>query len=614
MKRTLSLFFCLVLAISLFAEKVPVEQAQTVAANFFRANHPKRVSTSGLRMVWDGETASTRAQGADPAYYVFNSDDGQGFVIVAGDDVAMPILGYSFKNRFEQDNMPDNLKYWMDFLHKQINEARRKGETRSAAVKSSWASTRSDEVVVQLNTAQWDQTAPYYNLCPRTSDGKATYTGCTATALAIIMRYHCWPESGTGTLPSYVTDTYSINVSYCTLGHTYDWANMPLQYGTSYSAEEATAVATLMRDCAVMLKSDFCPVGGDGTSASVWDVVSGMTTYMDYDKDAACLARYYYPDREWYQMLKEELKANRPVFYTGNQSDVMGHAFVLDGYTADDYFSVNWGWSGYCNGYYLLSAMEPTEPGVGGGNGVYNDNQWAVFGLKKNEGGLEPETIRFSEYTSEKTGKTYHGFATSATYFEKNKPFDLSYGFVHNQCEHTVHGTFRIALVNQAGELKPGGTLLSYGTPIEYEQSLDSWYGFYHDVAEAVIPVDIELGDRIRAFYRSDRSTEWTPISGNEDSGCVWEIVVGLAERSIEESTALSFSKKDNLLRLSVKPGVLVQLFAPDGSDLSSSLQGDGRNYSFDTTPLAAGTYLLRLSKGDELKELKISLGSSQEQ
>lgn len=613
MRRTLSLFFCLVLAISLFAEKVPVEQAQTVAANFFRANHPKRISTSGLRMVWDGETTSTRAQGAVPAYYVFNSDDGQGFVIVAGDDVAMPILGYSFKNRFEQDNMPGNLKYWMDFLHKQIDEARRKGETRSAAVKSSWASTRSGEVEVQLNTAQWDQMAPYYDLCP-TLDGKATYTGCTATALAIIMRYHCWPESGTGTLPSYVTEKYSINVPYCTLGHTYDWDNMPLQYGRTYSAEEATAVATLMRDCAVMLKSDFCPVGSDGTSASVWDVVSGVTTYMDYDKDAACLARYYYPDREWYQMLKEELKANRPVFYTGNQSDVMGHAFVLDGYTADDYFSVNWGWSGYCNGYYLLSAMEPAEPGAGGGNGVYNDNQWAVFGLKKNEGGREPETIRFSEYVNENTGKVYHGFSTSETDFEKDKPFDLSLGFIHNQGKQTYNGIVQVALANQAGELKPGSTLISQGMALQFEKHLMSWYGFYVDAKDVVIPVDIELGDRIRAFYQSSYTGEWIPISGNEDSGCVWEIVVGLAERSIEESTALSFSKKDNLLRLSVKSGVLVQLFAPDGSDLSGSLQGDGRNYFFDTTPLAAGTYLLRLSKGDELKELKISLGSSQEQ
>lgn len=612
MKRTFFLFFCLLLTISLYAEKVQVEQAQIVAADFFRANHPQQVSTTGLRMVWDGETASTRAQGVDPSFYVFNSLDGKGFVIVAGDDVAMPVLGYSFKNGFEQTNMPDNLKYWMNFLRKQIDNARRTGKSRSAIVEKSWAAARSAEVEVQLNTAQWDQTAPYYDLCPMV-EGSPSYTGCTATALAIIMRHHCWPESGTGTLPSYKTQTYGVNVSPCPLGHAYDWANMPLQYeDNSYSTTEATAVATLMRDCALMLKADFCPINSSGTSASIGDVVPGMSTYMDYDKSAVCIPRYYYSDTEWYRMLKGEIKASRPVLYAGDKNGTMGHAFVLDGYTADNYFSVNWGWSGYCNGYYLLSALEPADTGAGGGSSVYNDNQWAVIGLKKNEGGAEAQTLRFTEYVDERTHKVYHGFSVSETYFKKDYPFDLSYGFVLNQSEQNFNGIVRIALANQAGEMKPGGTLMSGGKPLEYRDGLYPWYGIFDDFTDVTIPVEIELGDRIRAFYQTDATDEWLPVLGNEDAGCVWEVVVGVEEPSIEESTTLNFSKKDKQVRLSVKPGVAVQLFAPDGSDLSSHVEGSGRQFSFDTMQLPAGTYLLKLKKENEQKELKISIGSNQ--
>ena len=111
------------------------------------------------------------------------------------------------------------------------------------------------------------------------------YTGCTITALAIVMRYHQWPEKGVGTLPGYQTDTYRVTVPDLPLGHTYDWKNMLLEYPYfGYSQAEATAVATLMRDCGVMLQADFGPVGSSGTAASTFYIPSGLTTYMGYDK------------------------------------------------------------------------------------------------------------------------------------------------------------------------------------------------------------------------------------------------------------------------------------------------------------------------------------------
>ena len=63
-------------------------------------------------MVFDGETPESRSTGATPALYVFDNPNGKGFVIVAGDDMAQPILGYSYENDFvdEIDNMEDHAR------------------------------------------------------------------------------------------------------------------------------------------------------------------------------------------------------------------------------------------------------------------------------------------------------------------------------------------------------------------------------------------------------------------------------------------------------------------------------------------------------------------------
>lgn len=220
MRHTLLLLFSLLWTGILFADNVPVEKAQAVAESFFQTNHPQRMSAPNLRMVWDGESPSTRAQGAAPAYYVFNNPDGKGFVIVAGDDIAQPILGYSFENSFNQENMPPNLKGWMEGLHEEINGARRNGMTRSTETNRQWASTRAGEVVVQLETAKWSQDSPYNNQCP-VINGENALTGCCATATAIVMRYHQWPDCGVGVIKGYKSPTENLILPDRTLGHSF---------------------------------------------------------------------------------------------------------------------------------------------------------------------------------------------------------------------------------------------------------------------------------------------------------------------------------------------------------------------------------------------------------
>ena len=106
-----------------------------------------------------------------------------------------------------------------------------------------------------------------------------------------------------------------------------------------------------------------------------------------------------------------ELDGGNPVFY-GGSSDSGGHAFVLDGYTDNGYFHVNWGWSGYCNGYFLLSALNPDGQGAGGSAGGYNNGQDALVGLKRDEGGEWTVSLGFEAYEDPEDGTVYRGLST----------------------------------------------------------------------------------------------------------------------------------------------------------------------------------------------------------
>lgn len=187
----------------LLAKEITVEQAKKMAVSFFSETMRTRGGTLQLQLVWDGESIATRS-GAVPAFYIFNRVDSDGFVIVSGDDAAMPILGYSFSSHFVAENMPPNLFDWMDRLRNQIKAVREERMLGASNFSKAWtrASDAIGTPVVELTTALWDQQAPFNRLSPTTSDGKSI-TGCVATAMAIIMQYYQWPDQGVGTVPAY---------------------------------------------------------------------------------------------------------------------------------------------------------------------------------------------------------------------------------------------------------------------------------------------------------------------------------------------------------------------------------------------------------------------------
>ena len=580
-----------------FAGNVTEQQARRVAVAFFQSAPQTRVSESDLRLVRDSESSLTRSSGAAPAYYVFDNVSGGGFVIVAGDDVASPVLGYSFTEEFPEGTLPPNVQDWLDGLREEINAARRGGWEAEAAVTRAWQNTRSGDVVVDLETARWDQGAPYNQLCPlyRTAQ---TYTGCTATALAIIMRYHQWPERGVGTLPAYVTTTNHLTIPALQLGHAYDWGDMPLDYGRSYTQAQAQAVATLMRDCGYMLESDYGTDDNGGTGAYV-DAVLRVAEYMDYDKSIRCVMRDSYTSSEWYELMQDELDSSRPILYTGS-SEEAGHAFVLDGYTTDNYYSVNWGWSGYYNGYFLLSALDPEGQGAGGGSGSYNNGQVAVIGIQKDKGGEYVEDIRFYPYEAE--GVLYNGISTLST-ISTNLPFYFSAGMFINMGQQAFNGEVLFAMTDKNGQfVEELGTLTL---------ELDPSYMTGWSKIQATITAPIQKGYRLRAYYRSENTPEWTLVRGNDEEGCVWEYIL-LDEYTIEQSTSFTYNKNDRKIYLTVSNGISVSLTDASGKAYNQTIRREGTSVTVNAILLPVGTYTLTLQRGNEQKDLRFTIGKAQ--
>ena len=142
------------------------------------------------------------------------------------------------------------------------------------------------------------------------------------------------------------------------------------------------AVATLMYHCGVSVDMNYSP-NGSGAGDAI--VAEALKTYFNYSTETVYHNRSEYSNNNWIAMLKNDLNLNRPIWYCGSGSGG-GHAFVFDGYNNSNYFHVNWGWGGYCDEYYTINNLNPGPGGIGSGsNGIYNDGQGAVFGIRPSE-------------------------------------------------------------------------------------------------------------------------------------------------------------------------------------------------------------------------------------
>lgn len=367
MKKTLLLCSLIVPGAMAFGKTLtPAE-----ALNRVSSNSSLRHVTSKTQ-VQDLPVLTVKCADGFTGAYVFANPD-QGFMVVSADDCGFPLLGYSETGRFDVNNLPPQLKGWLDFYARQLEWASRHGARLTA---SSDSDANDYAPISPLVKSKWNQSAPYNDDCPL-DNGERSVTGCVATAMAQAMYYHQWPATGTGS-HSYTWNGTTLSVDFANT--TYDWSSMTPTYDDSSSTAAKDAVAELMYSCGVSVDMNY---SSDESGASSMTMVSALYKYFNYDRSMTFPQRSFYGQNEWEEMVYDQLCQGLPVLYCG-QSGEGGHQFICDGYEGNHYFHFNWGWSGLSDGYYLLSALDPLEQGIGGSasDAGFNYDQGIVLNMK----------------------------------------------------------------------------------------------------------------------------------------------------------------------------------------------------------------------------------------
>lgn len=372
MYRKLSLVILLIISgISIInAGEVSKKTATLVAKNFYY-ERVQQIRQTDYNDIIPTSYQSYKIK-SEILFHIIGLND-QGFVLVAAEDNVLPVFGYSFEGTYSGDNIPPQMVSWLENFGKQIAWNRQNKTAPDQRATNDWDRLKTNDPdllkivnsksIQPLLISTWDQGSNYNALCPADPDGPSghVYAGCVATAMAQVMYYYRYPETGTGSNGYYSSYGYlSANFG----STSYDWNSMlnSLQGGN-------VAVATLLSHCGIAVDMGYSPTGSGAYSAVAADALVnffGYSSNLDFkDKDN-------YSSAAWSALLRQNLDNKRPIYYHGYGSG--GHAFNVDGYQYLDYFHFNWGWSGSYNGYFYLDNLNP------GGNN-FTDGQGAIVDI-----------------------------------------------------------------------------------------------------------------------------------------------------------------------------------------------------------------------------------------
>ena len=349
MRKLVLLTVMLAVAISLLpGVPVTVDQAVEAAGRWWAYNSG---AANPLRVA---DIQSFKREG-HPLIWLIHTENA-GFVLVAGDDAAHPILGYDLQSQFNYPIDSPAVSAWIEALLEELWQIRTQkldnSETRAAwdtLLEGTLPERNQSRSVAPLLTTIWNQGEPYNILCPEDAEGPGghVWAGCTAVAMAQVMRYWACPLQGTGS-HSYYAGSYGVLTA--NFGQTtYNWNNMP-----NTCPVGNMDIPLLLYHCGVATDMQYSP---NGSGAYLDDAATALTQYFSYAPCTYAQKINYYPS-EWSAMLRANLDAGRPIVYEG-YSSTSGHAFNVDGYQNNDYFHFNWGWGGDYNGFFYLDNLNP---------------------------------------------------------------------------------------------------------------------------------------------------------------------------------------------------------------------------------------------------------------
>ena len=466
------IFICLCMAVNQVCSQVRTEsQALEIAADFLNSQGIGNTT----HLLCAGRKSDRLRTAAHSPYYIVNDNGNNVFVVVGGDDRMEKVLGFVRNATYTEGAVPDGLQWLLNEYQSQYEYIQNSGTYADAPAMF----TYKYQDVAPLIKTQWAQSFPFNKYTPIVN-GAASLAGCVAISLAQVMNYYQYPYCGIDSI-SYCTESDSIRLS-CNFNDIryYDWKNIKDDYWNIYTEMEEDAVSRLVYACGASLGMNY---GNNFSSAYISDVAFALVNFYGYAPCADYCRRNYYPKDEWMEMLHNELENKRPVIYGGQDEDDGGHCFIIDGVSHDKYFHINWGWDGYCDGYFQLDALRP-EAGMD-----YQYDQEAVMRISPTMVGTSPYVF-YAENFEPITKSIYYSSSNVVT-LKLNDVYNFSQMCTSVLDTKYFKGSLALAQYNKSGKLVK--------TFCQYDVTRNKWsmnwgYGWFN-FAFASNEIKINRGD-----------------------------------------------------------------------------------------------------------------------
>lgn len=356
------ILFLLTLFQIMYGQSILPTEASVVAQNYYNT-YNLTVPDSGLHVpAADKQVSSViHWNKADSTYLYFVNMQGGGWVLVANEQRYTPVLGFSTTDSVALSdtlNMPPALRALLNDYMSVIDSIRQNNDVPSAIIQAKWNRLKTigiekDSIKATyqrsinqnygsyngsclLGNNMWGQSNPnvncdksYNKFCPdffNVSCGR-TVVGCTAVAMAQVMRYWQWPD--------YANIAPTIDMCGTTYGtsvpHYYDWDYMPNQISSNTDMYQVDMIAGLLRDCGYAAHMIYSGLGSAAVLSYAQYALHDIFKYNDAD----IVSKIGKSDEEWGNLMRTEINWGRPVICQATSYDnneIAIHTFVVDGY------------------------------------------------------------------------------------------------------------------------------------------------------------------------------------------------------------------------------------------------------------------------------------------